>query len=77
MMFELFHLIKLNEFLNIFAETEETDAKVTVESVRGTKKINNYGHTARSLKTIISPKALPKRKNKYFGEPTGFPVIEE
>ena len=28
-----------NEFLNIFAETEETDAKVTVESVRGTKKI--------------------------------------
>ena len=37
-----------NEFLNIFAETEETDAKVTVESVRGTKKINNYGHTAGS-----------------------------
>ena len=37
-----------NEFLNIFAETEEKDAKVTVESVRGTKKINNYGHTAGS-----------------------------
>lgn len=33
--------------------------------------------SARSLKTIISPKALPKRKNKYFGEPTGFSVIEE
>lgn len=37
-----------NKFLNIFAEPQEEDAFVTVEGIRGTKKINNYGHTAGS-----------------------------
>lgn len=37
-----------NKFLNIFAEPQEEDASVTVEGIRCTKKINNYGHTAGS-----------------------------
>ena len=49
-----------NEFLNIFVEPQEDDASVTAEGIRGTKKINNYGHTAGS--------GSASRIAVYFGE---------